>query len=52
LAGDNCKAALDEKTWHDKALEAYQTAMAKYSRKRTQLVDWIETNREIREQAQ
>ena len=30
LAGDHGKAALDEKTRHDKALEAYQSAMAKY----------------------
>ena len=52
LAGDNGQAALDEKTRHDKALEAYQAAMAKYSRERTQLLDWIETNREIKEHAQ
>ena len=32
LAGDNGKAALDEKTRHDKALEAYQSAMGKYNR--------------------
>ena len=32
FTGDNGKAALDEKTRHDKALEAYQSAMAKYSR--------------------
>ena len=51
LAGDNGKAALDEKTRHDKALEAYQSAMPKYSRERTQLLDWIQTNREIKEQA-
>ena len=42
---------LAEKTRHDKALEAYQEAMAKYTRKRTQLLDWIETNREIKDQA-
>ena len=52
LAGDNGKAALDEKTRHDKALEAYQSAMAKYSRERTQLLDWINTNEEIKEHAQ
>ena len=51
LAGDNGKAALDEKTRHDKALEAYQSAMGKYNRVRTQLLDWIQTNREIKEQA-
>ena len=51
LAGDNGKAALDEKTRHDKALEAYQSAMGKYNRERAQLLDWIQTNREIKEQA-
>ena len=52
LAGDNGKAALDEKTRHDKALEAYQTAMAKYERECTQILDWINTNEEIKEHAQ
>jgi len=47
LAGDNDKAALDEKTRHDKTLEAFQTAMAKYQRERTQILDWINTNEEI-----
>ena len=51
LAGDNGQAALAEKTRHDKALEAYQAAMAKYNRERTQLLDWIETNMEIKAQA-
>ena len=51
LAGDNGKAALDEKTRHDKALEVYQVAMAKYSRERTQILDWINTNEEIKEHA-
>ena len=51
IAGDSGQAALAEKTRHDKALEAYQTAMAKYTRERTQLLDWIETNREIKAQA-
>ena len=45
LAGDN------EKMRHDKALEAYQLAMAKYLRERTQLLDWINTNEEIKEHA-
>ena len=31
LSGDDGKAALEEKTRHDKALEAYQAAMAKYT---------------------
>ena len=52
LAGDDGQAALAEKTRHDKALEAYQVAMTKYTRKCTQLLDWIETNREIKDQAE
>ena len=51
LAGDDGQAALAEKTRQDKALEAYQAAMAKSMRERTQLLDWIETNREIKDQA-
>ena len=51
LAGDDGQAVLEEKTWHDKALEAYQAAMAKYTHERTQLLDWIETNREVKAQA-
>ena len=51
LSGDNEKAALAEKTQHDKALEAYQTAMAKNTLDCIKLLDWIETNREIKEQA-
>ena len=51
LAGDSGQAALAEKTRHDKALEAYQADVEKYTRERTQLLDWIETNREIKAQA-
>ena len=51
IAGDSGQAALAEKTRHDKALEAYQAAMEKYTRERTQLLDWIETNREIKAKA-
>ena len=51
IAGDDGKAALAEKTQHDKALEAYQAAMEKYTCERTQLLDWIESNREIKDQA-
>ena len=47
----NGKAALAEKTRHDKALEAYHAAMATYTREHTKLLDWIETNREIKGQA-
>ena len=48
IAGDSGQAALAEKTRHDKALEAYQNAMEKYTRERTQLLDWVETNREVK----
>ena len=50
LSGDG-KAALEEKKRHDKALKKYQEAMANYTRKHTQFLDWIETNREIKDQA-
>ncbi|KAL9983856.1 hypothetical protein ACROYT_G006097 [Oculina patagonica] len=49
--GGGDDAALKEKERHDKALEAYQAAYAKYSRDRTKLLDWIETNNEIKQQA-
>ena len=51
LARDNGQAALDEKMRHDKALEAYEAAQARYSQGRTKLLDWIETNRENKAQA-
>jgi len=51
LSGNNGKAALDEKKRHDKALEAYQVAYAKYTHDCVKLLDWMETNREIKEQA-
>ena len=44
LSGDSGKAALDEKIRHDKALEQYQAAYAKYQKDRTALLDWIATN--------
>ena len=50
IAGDSGQATLAEKTRHGKVLEAYQAAMEKYRRERTQLLDWIETNREIKAQ--
>ena len=49
--GGGDKAALDEKLRHDKALEAYQAAYAKYSRDRTKLLDWIATNTQIKAEA-
>ena len=45
------KASLDEKVRHDKALEAYQAAYAKYTRDCTKLLDWIATNSKIKEEA-
>ena len=49
--GGGDKAALGEKKRHDKALEDYQAAYAKYTRDRTQLLDWIATNAQTKEQA-
>jgi len=49
LSGDG--GALAEKTRHDKALPAYEAAQARYSQERTKLLDWIETNRENKAQA-
>ena len=51
LTGDDGKAVLAEKTRHNKAQEGYQEAMDKYTREREQLFDWVETNREIKAQA-
>ena len=51
IAGDDGQAALDEKKRHDKALEDYNAAMEKYTEEHTKLLDWIETNREIKAQA-
>ena len=42
--------ALEEKKRHDRALEAYQAAYAKYTRDHTKLLDWIATNTQIKEQ--
>ena len=41
LSGDSGKAAMDEKIRHDKALEAYEAAYAKYQKDRTELLDWV-----------
>ena len=49
LFGDG--GALAEKTWHDKALEAYEAAQARYSQECTKLLDWMETNWENKAQA-
>ena len=50
LSGDNSKAALDEKVRHDKALEDYQAAYAKYQKDHTKLLDWIATNDRLKDQ--
>jgi len=49
--GGGDKAALEEKKRHDKALEAYQAAYAKYTRDRTQLLDWIATYAQTKAEA-
>ena len=49
LSGDDGAAA--ERKRHDKALEAYEVAQARYSQERTKLLVWIETNRENKEMA-
>ena len=49
LFGDS--GAMAEKTRHDKALEAYEAAQARYAHDRTKLLDWIEVNRENKELA-
>ena len=41
LSGDSGQAAMDEKIRHDKALEKYQAAYAKYQKDHTELLDWI-----------
>ena len=51
FSGDNGKAAPDEKKRHDEVLEAYEAAQAHHAQERTRLLDWIETNREIKAQA-
>ena len=40
-----------ERERHDRALEAYQAAYAKYMHDRTKLLDWIATNEKMKEQA-
>lgn len=49
LSGDDSKASIEENVRHDKALEAYQAAYAKYEKERTKLFDWIETQHDIKE---
>ena len=51
FSGDSGKAALEEKTRHDKALEQYQAAYAKYQKDRTKLLDWIAINNRMKSEA-
>ena len=51
LSGDCGKAAMDEKIRHDKTLEAYQAAYAKYQKDRTERLDWIAENDRTKDQA-
>ena len=51
LSGDSGQAALDEKKRHDKALEAYQAAYAKYQKDRTELLDWVSTQDRLKNKA-
>ena len=51
LTGEDPKAAMNEKIRHDKALEAYQAAYAKYQQDRTKLLDWIAVNDRNKDQA-
>ena len=51
LSGDSAAAMEKEREQHDRALEAYQAAYAKYMRDRTKLLDWIATNEKMKEEA-
>ena len=51
LSGDSGQAAMDEIIRHDKALEKYQAAYAKYQKNRTERLDWIAENDRARDQA-
>ena len=51
LSGNSAAAMEKERERHDRALETYQVAYAKYMRDRTKLLDWIATNEKMKEQA-
>ena len=51
LSRDDPKASLEEKNEHEKVLEEYQAAYAKYEKERTKLLERVETQHETKEQA-
>ena len=51
LSGDSGQAALDEKIRHDKSLEKYQAAYAKWQEDRTKLLDWVAEQDRIKDKA-
>ena len=51
LSGDSGQAALAEKIRHDKALEKYQAAYAKWQKDRTELLDWVAEQDRIKDKA-
>ena len=51
LSADSAAAMEKERERHDRALEAYQAAFAKYMRDRTKLLDWIAKNAQEKAQA-
>ena len=51
LSGNDPSAVQKEKVRHDKVVEAYQAAYAKYQKDRTKLLDWIATNDRMKDQA-
>ena len=51
FSGDSSQATLDEKIRHDKALEKYQAAYAKWQKDRTELLDWIAEQDRVKNKA-
>ena len=51
LSRDDSKASLEEKNELEKTPEEYQAAYAKNEKERTKLLDRVETQHEIKEQA-
>ena len=51
LSDDSGQAALDEKIRHDKALEKYQAAYAKWQKDRTKLLEWVAEQDRIKDKA-